>query len=125
MAKLNLKSMTVSELVALRNQVSAAISEKVGSERAELQKRIDALNSLDGGSSTGDMGSAPRRRGRPPKATEFAKAPTRRSAAKGKKVEPKYSGPAGETWTGRGLPPRWLAALEAEGKKRENYLIKK
>jgi DNA-binding protein H-NS len=28
-------------------------------------------------------------------------------------------------WTGRGNAPRWLAALEVEGKKRENYLIKK
>jgi len=45
-------------------------------------------------------------------------------AAKGKKVAPKYRGPGGETWSGRGLAPRWLADLEGKGKKRESYLIK-
>jgi len=29
------------------------------------------------------------------------------------------------TWTGRGLAPRWLSALEAKGKKREAFLIKR
>jgi DNA-binding protein H-NS len=40
------------------------------------------------------------------------------------KVAPKYRGPKGELWTGRGYTPRWLAALEADGKKRDSYLIK-
>ena len=40
------------------------------------------------------------------------------------KIAPKYRGPKGETWTGRGRAPRWLAALEADGKKRDSYLIK-
>jgi DNA-binding protein H-NS len=42
------------------------------------------------------------------------------------KVAPKYRNPANpkETWTGRGLQPRWLAALTAKGKKLEQFLIK-
>jgi DNA-binding protein H-NS len=28
----------------------------------------------------------------------------------------KFRSPDGETWSGRGRPPRWLSALEAEGK---------
>ena len=39
-------------------------------------------------------------------------------------VPPKYRGPNGETWTGRGLPPRWLAALIAAGAAKESFLIK-
>ena len=35
----------------------------------------------------------------------------------------KYRGPGGETWAGRGRPPRWLSALEAEGKKREDFAV--
>jgi DNA-binding protein H-NS len=35
----------------------------------------------------------------------------------------KYRGPKGEAWSGRGRPPRWLAALEAKGHKREKYLV--
>lgn len=55
------------------------------------------------------------------------KAAGRRGAAKGSKVPPKYRNPADpkETWTGRGLPPRWMSALLKKGKKREDFLIKK
>ncbi|MFY3175268.1 H-NS histone family protein [Achromobacter xylosoxidans] len=48
-----------------------------------------------------------------------------RTAVKGKiVVEPKYKHPkTGETWTGRGKAPRWLAAAEAAGERREQFLI--
>lgn len=35
----------------------------------------------------------------------------------------KYRGPNGEKWSGRGRTPRWLAALEAEGRGREQFAI--
>ncbi|MBV9769114.1 MAG: H-NS histone family protein [Bryobacterales bacterium] len=35
----------------------------------------------------------------------------------------KYRGPNGEAWSGRGRTPRWLAALEAEGRGREQFAI--
>ncbi len=38
-------------------------------------------------------------------------------------VPPKYRGPNGETWSGRGLSPRWLAALVAQGQAKETFLI--
>lgn len=41
----------------------------------------------------------------------------------GKKVAAKYRGPNGEEWTGRGRMPNWLAALEAEGRSRDEFLI--
>jgi DNA-binding protein H-NS len=44
---------------------------------------------------------------------------------KGKKVAPKYRGPGGETWAGRGATPRWLVAAMRGGKKREDFLIDK
>lgn len=47
------------------------------------------------------------------------------SKAAGKSVEPKYVGPEGETWSGRGLSPKWLATLVANGAKREDFLIQK
>jgi len=48
-----------------------------------------------------------------------------RSANAGRKVEPKYRNPANsaETWTGRGKPPRWLAAELANGKSKDDFLI--
>jgi DNA-binding protein H-NS len=39
-----------------------------------------------------------------------------------KPVEPKYrNADTGESWSGRGKPPRWLAASEASGKSRESF----
>ena len=35
----------------------------------------------------------------------------------------KYRGPNGETWSGRGLMPRWLAALVAGGESKEAFAI--
>jgi len=35
----------------------------------------------------------------------------------------KYRGPNGETWSGRGLMPRWLAALVAQGQSKESFAI--
>ncbi len=39
-------------------------------------------------------------------------------------VEPKFRGPNAETWSGRGLTPKWLAALIAEGRTKEEFAIK-
>ena len=41
------------------------------------------------------------------------------------KVAAKYRGPNGETYSGRGLKPKWLSALVANGHSLDEYLIKK
>jgi len=57
------------------------------------------------------------------KSTARAGAPTRRVAKRA--VAPKYRhAKTGETWSGRGKAPRWLAAEEAAGVPREHFLIK-
>ena len=47
--------------------------------------------------------------------------------SKGKKpstaVPAKYRGLDGETWSGRGLTPRWLAALVKQGRAKEEFAI--
>lgn len=46
------------------------------------------------------------------------------SANAGRKVAPKYRNSAtGETWTGRGLQPKWVQAAIASGKKLEDFAI--
>lgn len=56
---------------------------------------------------------------------EIAGGATRKtSAAKGSKVAPKYRHPGtGETWSGRGKPPKWLAAEMSKGKKPADFAI--
>jgi DNA-binding protein H-NS len=71
------------------------------------------------------MKKAPKTRGRP--AGKAKAAGTRRAAKKSTgvaTVAPKYQGPNGETWSGRGLMPRWMATLVAEGKSKDDFAIK-
>lgn len=118
MAKLSLKRMSISELVTLRDRIQAALSEKIEQERAELQSQMDDLQSLE------KLPSAPNGSRRPRGGSPTAKTPKSKPGKKRGKVAPKYRSPKGETWTGRGRAPRWLIELEAQGKKRESFLIK-
>jgi len=99
-----LKNMDVDELLALRGDVEAALKERA----RDLERQIALL----GG------GGEVKRRGRPP-----AKTVGGGSALKGRTVAPKYRGPNGETWAGRGATPRWLKVLVKEGHSVEEFLI--
>ncbi len=95
-------SMSVEALFKLRDDIAKALS----SRASELQQQLSRLT-----------GAAPaKRRGRPPGKSH---------GLKGKKVAPKFRGPKGETWSGRGLKPRWLTAEIKKGKKLESFAIKK
>jgi DNA-binding protein H-NS len=50
--------------------------------------------------------------------------PSKPNKRAGVAVAPKYRGPNGEVWTGRGLMPKWLAALVAQGQSKESFFIK-
>lgn len=63
------------------------------------------------------------KRGRPSAgATKAAKTP-KASKRAGKPVAAKYRGPEGQEWTGRGLTPKWLATLIAQGQSKESFAI--
>jgi DNA-binding protein H-NS len=101
-AKINLSRMDVQELIDLRKQIEDTLL----SQRSAIERQLEAL-----GGSIASLGGKVARDGR--------------SALKGKKVAPKYRGPDGETWAGRGAKPRWLVAAIKEGKKLEQFLIEK
>ncbi len=100
MAKLALKRMSAYDLIDLRGEVDAVLSGKVKQERADLERKLSSL---------ARFGAKSNRRGR--------------HAMAGKKVAPKYRGPNGETWSGRGLMPKWLSQAVKDGKKKERFLI--
>lgn len=55
---------------------------------------------------------------------DAVKGRTRKVASTSSKPAPaKFRGPNGETWSGRGLMPRWLSALVAQGKSKEEFAI--
>ena len=82
MPKVSLSAMTVEALMDLRERVDETLHKR----RAELQQQLAALG----------VTRVVRRGGG--------------SVLRGRKVPPKYRGPSGETWAGRGAKPRWLVA---------------
>jgi DNA-binding protein H-NS len=114
---LDIGKLDFAELLQLRDEIETALNGKIAMEQKELQSKMAELESLQRKLSRNEE-SAPKK----PKARRKARTTASRSL-KGRKVQPKYRGPKGETWAGRGLAPRWLTALEKKGKKREQFLI--
>ena len=103
MATANLKSLSIDKLSKLKDQVEAVLATKVADERRTLHAELGRL-SRDGGGGMGAKGMQGGTRG---------------------SVAPKYRNPdnPAETWAGRGLKPRWLAAALKSGKKLEQFAI--
>lgn len=73
-----------------------------------------------------DLTAKPSAEDAPTKSAKPAAKPAKTRKRRTKKVPIKYRGPhRGDTWTGRGKTPRWLAALITDGNKKEDYLIAK
>lgn len=92
---------------------------------AVVRKKLVSLAKAEGYSIDELFGTA--RWVRDKAGTEAKKGPARKSGQKGSKVEPKYRNPANpaETWAGRGMPPKWMSAEMAKGRKLEDFLIQK
>jgi len=99
-----LASMSVEALLQLRDEIGDVLSRKA----SQLQGQLAAL---------GDAGWI----------NSGRKSGGRGSKMKGRTVAPKYRNPKNrsETWAGRGVMPRWMAAEIKKGKKREDFAIDK
>jgi DNA-binding protein H-NS len=87
--------------------------------RGEMEQRAAEL-----GISVGDLFSAPGQHAPVEQAVSKNRTRARKPRGDiGTKRAAKYRGPNGEEWSGRGRTPNWLAALEAEGRGREEFLI--
>jgi DNA-binding protein H-NS len=96
-----LKTMSIDKLMKLKSDVEAILAVKVTEQRRALEAELSKLGGYrPGKKSTGASG----RRG---------------------PVAAKYRNPENpqETWAGRGLKPRWLAAALKSGKKIEDFAI--
>lgn len=108
MKKFDLESMSIDELWTLHESVSRVLSDRITSEKRELEKRLAYLNRgadaiIQGADPTGE---AKLRRKYP-------------------RVLPKYRNPSAphETWSGRGKQPRWLVAAIKSGRKIDDFRI--
>ncbi len=99
------------QLEALQKKESAVKSKKQDKALAQIVK-LAKENAISAKDIEAAMGSSKAK-----KATK-AKTTAKKSNLKGKSVAPKYQNPTNhaETWTGRGIAPKWIQALKAEGK---------
>jgi DNA-binding protein H-NS len=98
MPKVNLSGMNVEALMDLRMRVDGMLLEQIETQLKKIDRAIAVV-----GRRRVVRGGA--------------------SVLKGRKVPPKYRGPSGETWAGRGARPRWLVAAIKGGKKLDDFLI--
>lgn len=90
------------QIAALQEQAEIQRKAEVGAVIANIHARMDEY-----GITPADLGG---RRGP--------------SAAKGSKVAPKYRHPqTGQTWSGRGKQPRWLADAIAAGQSMDMFAL--
>ncbi len=92
----------------LQGPKSGAKSGRSGGKRSSTGKSLGRGSAGNRASSTASSAKA------------RAKGP---SARAGIAVAAKFRGPNGESWTGRGLMPRWLTALVAQGRQKEEFAI--
>ena len=101
MSNLNLKSMSVDSLLALREQIDDVLAERIDSERQELASRLARLDRFYIGK--------------------------RNVSQKDVSLPAKYCNPQNpqETWAGRGRIPRWMAPALKAGKKKDDFRIER
>ena len=106
----NIDNLSLNDLNELHARVSRAIQGKKDEAKVETLQKLKALAVAEGFSLDELVGKGPGGR--------------RQRSDKGVKLRPKYMGPNGETYTGRGPTPKWLRTLERKGEKREKFLVK-
>ena len=99
----NLQKLSIDKLSKLRDQVDTIINERVAEERRAVQHKLGNLDRL---------------------VSSGARVTGARRGFRGA-VLPKYRNPENpaETWAGRGLKPRWLAAALEAGKTLEDFSV--
>lgn len=103
---LNLKSMSVDDLLVLRDRITETLSSRVEAERRDLETRLARLQRVD--------------IREPQRLARGGRVIGRRAI-----VAPKYCNPdnPSETWSGRGRQPRWLTAALKTGKKLRDFEV--
>ncbi len=108
------------EITRLQEEAESVRQEELNGVIARIREAI-AFYGLTGrdlgfSSRTASADSAPKRRGRPPKAA------AKRSTAAAQRA-PKYRDNAGNVWSGRGPRPKWLRDALDSGKRLDEFAI--
>lgn len=110
-----------SQIEKLQKQASDLKAKEFTSTVADIKAKMQAYGITIKDLSAGKSGKG--KGAKVPKAAKTGLAKPRKSKVAGVPVAPKFRGPNGETWSGRGLSPRWLSTLIAQGQKKEDFAI--
>lgn len=117
--KMDIKDLSLPELRKLFTRVEKAI---VAEEKRLKKAALAEIKTVakKHGLSLSEIAKADDAPAKTPKAKKAKKKP-------GAKVAPKYQNPAdpSQTWSGRGLRPRWVVAAQDSGKTLEDLAIKR
>ena len=103
---------TIKELIAQKEALEQQIEKVTSESRSKAIEQVRALMA-ENGLSVSDLGG-----------NGSAKNTKKAKPGSGAKVAAKYRNTAtGESWSGRGLQPRWLKAALAGGKKIEDFAV--
>lgn len=104
----NLEQLSVEELQAMIENAEKALKERQSSRRKEIIAQIKELAASIGVS------------------VEIHDADKKVEKKSASKVAARYRNPsdASQTWTGRGLAPKWMQALTASGRDKSEFEIK-
>lgn len=101
---------SLQQMIAQKEALEQQIAEATAQGRSEAIAKVKAMMA-EYGLTAADLGST--------------RKPASKSKVPAKKVAAKYhSASTGESWSGRGLQPRWLKAALAAGKKLSDFAVK-
>jgi DNA-binding protein H-NS len=102
---------TLQELMAQREALERQIEQTKKQERGDAVEKVRALMA-EYGLTVADLGS------------RSAGGKAKKTKSTGNKVAAKYrNASTGESWSGRGLQPRWLKAALASGRKLTDFAV--
>ena len=109
------------QIEKLQKQAADIKSKEFSATVRDIQAKMQAFGITMKDLQTRKSAKGAAKAGRPAK-VKVAKAPKAARKA-GQPVAAKFRGPNGETWSGRGLTPKWLASLVAQGHAKESFSV--
>ena len=120
----------MSNLIDIQSQIEKLQKQASEIKTKEFDKTVqDILAKMQAfGITLKDLQPGKARRGKlKSKAATRPGGAAKKTSPKGKTasvIATKFRGPNGESWSGRGLTPRWLVALLAQGRTKDEFAVK-
>lgn len=107
------------QIEALKKQAQIVRAKEFDGTVADIRAKMAAF-----GITVKDLQASEKKGTRKTKGAVATKAKPVKASKSRAKVAAKYQGPNGEAWSGRGLTPKWLGALIAEGRSKDEFAVK-